>query len=65
MSGSLYDDYKILELLGSGSFGKVFKCQSKKDGQFYAVKEINYTSMKEKEKQLLITEVNMLRKLEH
>lgn len=47
---SVYDDYTQLSLLGQGSFGKVYKVQSKKDGKYYAMKEINYGQMKEKEK---------------
>lgn len=39
---SVYDDYTQLSLLGQGSFGKVYKVQSKKDGKYYACKEINY-----------------------
>lgn len=29
------------------------------------MKEVNYSKMKDKEKQLLVSEVNLLRKLEH
>jgi len=32
-------------MLGEGSFGKVYKVKSKKDGKFYACKEINYSKM--------------------
>ena len=62
---SIFDDYIQLGLIGQGSFGKVYKVQSKKDHQYYAMKEINYGQMKSKEKELLVSEVNLLRKLNH
>ena len=33
-------DFKELELLGFGSFGSVYKCHNKLDGQLYAIKKI-------------------------
>ncbi|CAL5975686.1 Kinase [Hexamita inflata] len=62
---TVFDDYIQLGLLGEGSFGKVYKVQSKKDNAYYAMKEISYGQMKAKEKELLVSEVNLLRKLEH
>ncbi|CAL6024114.1 Kinase [Hexamita inflata] len=62
---SIYEKYTQLNLIGQGSFGKVYKVQCKADNQIYAMKEINYGTMKEKEKQLLVSEVNLLRKLDH
>uniref|UniRef100_A0A6C0KUA9 Protein kinase domain-containing protein n=1 Tax=viral metagenome TaxID=1070528 RepID=A0A6C0KUA9_9ZZZZ len=40
------DDYTVLEKLGEGSFGKVFKVLSKKDGENYALKQVNYNEDK-------------------
>lgn len=36
-------DYEVLERIGSGHFGNVFKCRSKLDGNLYAVKQIELT----------------------
>ena len=38
------NDYEILETLGSGDFGTVFKCQHKLDGLIYAIKRIHNKS---------------------
>lgn len=48
-------DFEIVEQLGSGSFGKVMKVRSKKDQQLYVWKEIDYSKMSEKEKQLIVS----------
>ena len=32
------NDFAVLETLGSGHFGKVYKCQNKLDGLIYAIK---------------------------
>ncbi len=48
-------DFEVLEQLGSGSFGKVFKVRSKKDQREYVWKEIDYGRMSDKEKQLIVT----------
>lgn len=58
-------DYTFLQMVGQGSFGKVYKAQSKKTGAIYACKEIDYSTMKEKEKELLVHEVNTMKELNH
>lgn len=47
---SVFDDYTVVELIGKGSFGKVYKVKSNRDGNIYALKEINYQTMRDKEK---------------
>eukprot|EP00484_Ammonia_sp_Unknown_P005253 CAMPEP_0197081208 /NCGR_PEP_ID=MMETSP1384-20130603/214518_1 /TAXON_ID=29189 /ORGANISM="Ammonia sp." /LENGTH=629 /DNA_ID=CAMNT_0042520103 /DNA_START=1877 /DNA_END=3766 /DNA_ORIENTATION=- len=37
--------YEELEMLGNGSFGKVYKCRNRDDGCFYAVKKIKIQSI--------------------
>ena len=59
------EKYEILEHVGKGSFGAVTKIRRKSDGKFLVWKEINYGKMKEKEKQQLVSEVNILRELRH
>lgn len=63
ISKDIYERFDVLETLGSGSFGKVFKVCEKRTGKTYACKEINYGKMSEKEKELLVSEVNILREL--
>ncbi|GAM18256.1 hypothetical protein SAMD00019534_014310 [Acytostelium subglobosum LB1] len=59
------DAYEVLGHLGKGSFGSVSKIRRKEDGRTLVWKEIFYGEMKEKEKQLLVNEVNILQKLKH
>ncbi|KAN0033564.1 hypothetical protein ACTFIV_000025 [Dictyostelium citrinum] len=59
------DQYEILGALGKGSFGVVSKIKRKEDGRILVWKEICYENMQEKEKQLLVNEVNILQKLKH
>jgi serine/threonine protein kinase len=44
---------------------QVLKVRRKADGGVFACKEINYGKMSEKEKELLVSEVNILRELRH
>lgn len=48
-----------------GSFGIVSKIKRKADGRVLVWKELNYGKMSEKEKQQLVSEVNILRELRH
>ena len=57
------ENYEIIGPLGKGSFGSVTKIQRKSDRKILVWKEINYSGMSEKEKQQLVTEVNILRSL--
>jgi NIMA (never in mitosis gene a)-related kinase len=43
--------YTILELIGEGVNGEVFKIRKKSNKKIFACKEINYGRMNEKEKQ--------------
>ena len=44
---SFIGDYAVLELLGSGGFGSVYKVKKKKSGQsFLAMKEVKYATAK-------------------
>ena len=59
------DNYEVIGVIGKGSFGSVTKVKRKTDGKFFVWKEISYGRMSEKEKQQLVSEVNILRELRH
>ena len=56
-------DYIFLAQIGAGSFGKVHKVQQRSSQQIYACKEIDYAKQSEKEKKLLVHEVNTLKEM--
>ena len=57
--------YQRLEQIGRGSFGTVHKIKRKSDGVIMVWKELDYGKMSDKEKQLVVSEVNILRELRH
>ena len=59
------DAYEPLEVIGSGSFGLIRKVRRKSDARILARKEIDYRKMSDREKKQLVTEVNILRELQH
>ncbi|XP_069705761.1 serine/threonine-protein kinase Nek2 [Periplaneta americana] len=64
MSGRV-EDYEVLNIIGTGSFGTCYKVQKKSNGQLYVWKAVNYGGMSEDKKQLLVSEVNLLSELRH
>ncbi|NXY88697.1 NEK2 kinase, partial [Alcedo cyanopectus] len=59
------EDYEVLHTIGSGSYGKCRKVRRKADGKILVWKELDYGSMNEMEKQMIVSEVNLLRELKH
>eukprot|EP00347_Sterkiella_histriomuscorum_P005663 403355737 len=59
------DNYEKICEIGKGSFGSVSKIKRKADGKTLVWKELNYGKMSDKEKQQLVSEVNILRELKH
>lgn len=59
------ENYEVISNIGKGSFGVVTKVRRKADGRTLVWKELNYGRMSEKEKQQLVSEVNILRELRH
>lgn len=58
------DKYEIIDRLGRGSYGSVIKARNISDGKIVAIKEIDYGNLSNtKQKQMLVNEVNILRKL--
>nr|XP_033795704.1 serine/threonine-protein kinase Nek2 [Geotrypetes seraphini] len=62
---SRLEDYEVLYTIGSGSYGKCQKVRRKCDAKVVVWKELDYGSMTEAEKQMLVSEVNLLRELKH
>lgn len=59
------DEYEALEVIGKGSFGTVRKVRHKATGEILVRKEIEYTSMNSQEKNHIISELRILRELNH
>jgi fused-like protein len=59
------DNYFMFEMIGEGSFGKVYKGQRKSTNQIVAIKKIPKRGKKEKELKNLRQEIEILRKLYH
>ncbi|XP_055088175.1 serine/threonine-protein kinase Nek2 isoform X2 [Periophthalmus magnuspinnatus] len=62
---SRVNDYEVLLTIGSGSYGRCQKIRRKSDGKILVWKELDYGAMGESEKQMLVSEVNLLRELKH
>ncbi|XP_040920418.1 serine/threonine-protein kinase Nek2 [Toxotes jaculatrix] len=62
---SRVEDYEVLYTIGSGSYGRCQKIKRKSDGKILVWKELDYGTMGESEKQMLVSEVNLLRELKH
>ncbi|XP_026174414.1 serine/threonine-protein kinase Nek2 [Mastacembelus armatus] len=62
---SRVEDYEVLYTIGSGSYGRCQKVKRKSDGKILVWKELDYGTMAESEKQMLVSEVNLLRELKH
>lgn len=63
--GSIEFEYEALEVIGRGSFGTVRKVRQKDTGVILVRKEIEYTSMNNQEKNHIISELRILRELDH
>jgi tRNA A-37 threonylcarbamoyl transferase component Bud32 len=64
--GINYSSFEILECLGSGTFGKVFKVKLKQKGNIYAMKIINKKYLiKNQQLRYAVTECNVLKQAQH
>ena len=59
------EKYEVLNQIGRGNFGKIYKIKRKVDNKILIWKELEYGQMNEKEKEQIVTEVNILRELNH
>lgn len=57
--------YKRLEELGRGSFGKVYKVQHRRTGEFYALKLVAYHGMSTKLYDMQTSEIELLTSVHH
>lgn len=58
-------DFKVIDELGRGSYGVVFRVLSLKDNQTYVLKKITLTHLKPKVQQAAYKEVQILKNLDH
>ena len=59
------EGYEVICDIGKGSFGKVQKIKRLNDGNILVWKVLNYGKMNEKEKQQIVSEINILSGLQH
>lgn len=59
------ENYDVVGQIGKGNFGLIYRIKRKTDGKILVWKEIDYGNMNEKEKQQIVSEVNILRELRH
>ena len=59
------EKYEVINQIGHGNFGKIYKIKRKSDNKILIWKELDYSHMTEKEKEQIVTEVNILRELNH
>lgn len=60
MSCSTIDDFEFLDQIGVGAFSKVYKVKRKIDNEIYALKQVNLSTLSEKEKDNAFTEIKIL-----
>ena len=58
-------DYRVLNELGKGAYGKVYKVEFKIDKKFYAMKEINLKNLTQKEEKNNLAEGSLLKLMSH
>lgn len=61
-----FEDFTIMELLGEGSFGKVFKVLKKDTGKLYAMKSMKkQTLINNNQIRYAVTEAQIMREMDH
>ncbi len=58
-------NYKVIRLLGEGSFGKAFLCENQSTNLICVIKQIIVEGMNQKEKDDVFNEATILGKLDH
>uniref|UniRef100_A0A1A9W953 non-specific serine/threonine protein kinase n=1 Tax=Glossina brevipalpis TaxID=37001 RepID=A0A1A9W953_9MUSC len=65
ISTKILNDYEVVSVIGNGSFGTCFKVREKATGNFFAWKGIDYDEFSDSQRELLISEIRVLRQLQH
>lgn len=58
-------DYEVLAVMGNGAFGTCYKVKDKTTGVLYAWKGMNYDELDDEKCESLISEISVLRQLQH
>ncbi|ODN81535.1 hypothetical protein L202_01955 [Cryptococcus amylolentus CBS 6039] len=59
------DKYKLVSNIGKGSFGVISKVQRVSDGKEFALKQLDYSKMTDKDRKQILAEVAILESLKH
>ena len=59
------EKYDLIEIIGQGMYGKVYKALNKFENKFYAIKTMNFKNITPKERLNIGTEINLLQELKH
>ena len=62
---SALDKFVVIEELGRGSYGIVYKVQNRQDLEFYVLKKIGFGSLSTEKQELALREVKILSTLDH
>ncbi|PWN33078.1 kinase-like protein, partial [Meira miltonrushii] len=64
-SPSNLDAYEPIGVIGSGTFGVIRKVKRVTDGKVFAQKELHFERMSDRDRKMIVSEVNILRTLTH
>ncbi|CAD8106094.1 unnamed protein product [Paramecium primaurelia] len=64
-NGEVNKKYSILDKIGEGKYSIVYRCQSKMDKQFYALKVINKMNLSQEEQDIVKHEISITKLLNH
>ncbi len=59
------ENYKNIEIIGQGMYGKVYKSLNIKENKYYAIKSLNFKDISQRERQNIEREVDLLKELKH
>ena len=57
--------YDLIEIIGQGMYGKVYKALNKLEKKYYAIKTLNIQNVSQKERLNIETEIKLLQELKH
>lgn len=63
--GDCLDDFEIIDILGKGAFGVVYKAVSKINRLEYVLKKLSTKNMDQEKSKSIVREVQLLKKLKH